>query len=279
VFLTLGSAAKEEGKMKRMLKSMLGMAVLVALFVAPAHATVIDLTTANSFGGAAAAIGGDYLAYWVDQQTTGTGVIEPFLRVQANGEERGYNTDNDLHFDEKAGIWTHALLKNDIPVVNKNGKFYREFLLDINQNKGGDNEFLTLNQVQIFLTNVDPDDVSSVQEAAGANPFIVTFGGLTEIFRMSDNGNTDQIELNFVLNPGSGAGDMFLYVEDSLFAGAQTHVVFATHFGSPNGDHGTNDGFEEWAVVKRVNDVPEPSSLLLLGAGLSLFAVRYRKQR
>jgi len=267
--------------MKRMIKNLLGMAVFVALFVAPAHATVIDLTTENSFGSAVAAIGGNYLAYWVDQQSTGTGVIEPFLRVQANGEQRGYNTDNDLHFDEKAGIWTHALLKSDIPVVNKNGVLYREFLLDINQNRGGDNEFLTLNQVQIFLTNVDPDDYDSVQEASGANPFIISFGGgLTEIFRMSDNGNTDQIELNFMLNPGSGAGDMFLYIEDSLFAGAQTHVVFATQFGSPNGDHGSNDGFEEWSVVKRENEiVPEPSSLLLLGAGFSLLAARYRKHR
>jgi hypothetical protein len=42
--------------------------------------------------------------------STGTGVIQPFLRVQSNqGIERGYNTGGTLEFDATAP-WTTALL-------------------------------------------------------------------------------------------------------------------------------------------------------------------------
>lgn len=65
-----------------------------------------------------------------DQHPTGTGYINPFLRIQNNDTEVGYNTDAKFPPpDDKAGIYTHSLLLSDL--VDVDG--YYKFLLDINQ--------------------------------------------------------------------------------------------------------------------------------------------------
>src|SRR5690242_2645183 len=37
---------------------------------------------------------------------SGTGNIQPFVRVQNNGTEQGYNTSGTIQFDTKTGTWT-----------------------------------------------------------------------------------------------------------------------------------------------------------------------------
>jgi MYXO-CTERM domain-containing protein len=254
-------------------------AAVAMLYGIPARAaTVIDLTTANATSGIkVSANGQNFIATQVPDQSTGTGVIEPFLRIQGNGgNEQGYNTSLTTEFDTKAGTWTHAITLADIPVVSLSGVDYREFLLDINQTNS--NPLLSLNQIQIWARTGDPgntNDSFSSTAGAGTNAVISFTGGTpTEVFRLSAPStaaaNAYEIRLNFDLNPGSGSGDMKFYVANSAFTGLDptTNLILFTQFGSEPGPNPSNDGFEEWAVIRGGTAiVPEPSTFALgLGA-------------
>jgi hypothetical protein len=237
-----------------------------------AHAETINLATGNS-GSATAAIGGTYQGIWVDTQSTGTGVIDSFLRVQANGSEQGYNTSAGTPLDTVGGNFTHSLQLSAVPVVNFNGTSYREFLLDVNQSGSGTTSLISLNQVQVFLSAAQaPDGLTS-----SGSPLVLTFPGANEVFRLSGVGSVDEIILDASRNSGSGSGDMLLYIPNSLFTGANTQfVTLYSQFGTP-GANPSNAGFEEWAVRLGTTSVPEPTSLLLLGAGLLGFGVMRRR--
>jgi hypothetical protein len=62
---------------------------------------------------------GAFISYFGDSDTgfgsSGTGVFNPFVRLQHDGTEQGYNTDGALQFDTKAGKWTHSILVSQIP--------------------------------------------------------------------------------------------------------------------------------------------------------------------
>jgi len=253
-------------------------------------ATIIDLTTAgaNNFTppGNTAAIGGVFRVQQISPQSTGTGVIDPFLRIQQNNTEQGYNTDLAVSLDAKAGIWTHALHLNDIPKVTLDGVVYRQFLLDLNEDKGSDHEFISLNQIQIFQSATDRNNSGLTAAGADTAP-LIAFAGEAERFRLNDATDTgadrQEIKLNFLLNPGSGAGDMFLYVRDDAFIQTNSFVIFYSQFGSPPGANDTSDGFEEWAVLRGPTNpfVPEPATIVSLVCGLpfGLVALRRRLRR
>jgi len=225
---------------------------------AAAQATIVDLTTTGSSG----FIGQSFFQQ-IDPQTTGTGVIDPFLRVQANGMEQGYNSSGTPQWDAKTGPWTHNIKMTDLDLVSLNNQNYYRFLLDINQNRGGDNELLTMHSLQLYTSPIGSQTTTDLSQLGTLRYDMdnAAFGGASD----------SKVELNFILNPGSGAGDMFAYIPTSLFAGANAmdYVYLYTQFG-PNYD--SNDGFEEWALIRSstpTQPVPEPgtilSGLLLLG--------------
>jgi len=262
-----------------------GFAALVAAALLPSGAraeTIIDLVN-NTSGSAPGA-----QFYQTQQQPTGTGVIDPFVRIQMHGTESGYNTDgNKFQFDEKAGIWTHALPLNSLQTVTMNGKSYYQFLLDINETDTTAGRLLSLNEVQIYLGKDGNYDKNT-------NPFTSdvgfgTAGALsTKVFDLDSGGVDRTVELDYGLNSGSGSGDMYMYVEKSLFDAAFAqkgygYVYLYSAFGNPNG---SDAGFEEWAAKTGTNDttkpngVPAPPGLVLAGMGFGcvlLGRLRFRR--
>ncbi len=222
----------------------------------------LDLTTA----GASGFINGAFFQQ-VPDQSTGTGVIDPFVRLSTNDNcEQGYGTSGRaVPFDENnSPNFTRNLLLSEVPVINIGGTNYLQFLLDINQT--GDNPLISLDQIKIYQSNTP--DINSTN--------LADLG--TQVFDLDGAGDA-WIKLNFALNSGSGSGDMFAYIPTSLFAN-KTYVYFFSRFGE---EFNQNDGFEEWAILNLDDsvhiqfEVPEPATYLMIGP--ALLALGYWRRR
>ena len=211
---------------------------------------MVDLTTAGATG----TINGAWF-YEAHAAATGSGSIMSFVRIDNNGNapeiEQGYNTDGrPLQYNEmSSATFTHSLLLSNVPVVTLNGTLYREFLLDINQRNN--NPLLSLDAIQIYR--------------ASTKDLIGPVAGLgTPVYNL-DAGKDNWIKMDYSLNAGSGSGDMFAYIPNSLFGlGAGDYVYLYSMFGTefPN-----NAGFEEWAVRKD-GDTPTAAAADRSASGL-----------
>src|SRR5207237_9444639 len=104
------------------------------------YATVVDLTGSNDSG----TINGAQFVF-TTPQPTGTGVIQPFLRVENTPTEQGYNTSGGTPFNDKAGPWTHDLLFGNLQntQVTLGGDSHFSLLLDVNED-GGSKSLISL---------------------------------------------------------------------------------------------------------------------------------------
>lgn len=207
-------------------------AALILVGPAAAGAADLDLTSAGASGSF-----GTALFLQSDPQPTGTGVIDPFVRLMNNGSERGFNTDHspldgDL-VDVKPGTWTHSVLVGSLTAVLHDGVPYVRFLLDINQTSA--NPLLSLDELRLYTAT---------------SPSLDSNAALFAENLVYDMGAGNRVLLDYDLNSGSGSGDMFLYVPAALFAGLENQYLYLySVFGASGGDYATNDGFEEWAHV------------------------------
>jgi hypothetical protein len=223
----------------------------------------LDLTTRGAAGVAAGA-----LFKQIDPQPTGTGHIDPFLRLQSSGvatTTEGYNTSaRPFEFDEKNPLgFTHDLLLSDVGVFAIEGVEYREFLLDINESSGRDRETVSLDRLMIF------------EAPAGGRTGFPFLGTL--VYDLDAGGIDRWIKLDYSLNHGSGSGDMASYVRADLFTGLD-YVYLYSRFGD---HHAVDAGFEEWWTRDgaAAASVPEPSLMLMLGAGFAAVMARRRIRR
>jgi hypothetical protein len=120
----------------------------------------------------------------------------------------------------------------------------------------------------------------------GTNPNVSNFDTTTQTFVDDptafkafdlDSGpdGDSRVEMNYGLNPGSGWGDVIMYVPVARFTGTGQYLQFYSAFGDPNEN---NDGFEEWATLEGLGDEngPPPPAVPLptaAWAGMTLVGV------
>lgn len=269
-------------------------AVVALLGASSANAAFppIDLTTAGTT--VTSSVDG---TIWTNEnliQSSGTGVIEPFLRWQANNTETGMNTDAQTPpYDTKAGIWTHSITYGQLGIVTISGIDYYVFTLDINE-PNQDAAFLTLNELRIYSVDASAGgslaDEGAVQAAAGST------------LQYNLDGTSDQtIYTDYrVSNTGSGESDVDFYIPTSFFAGvtADDYLYMVVNSGLAGDSTGLDsaDGFEEIRAFFGTTTTtsttstssstssttsstsPEPGTIALFGMGLIGLAAARRKK-
>lgn len=295
---------KSQSKM-RGIYGMLALSAVSAIFsvsAAQQSPTVYDLTpvgdnsfnipgynVANAPSGITAIVSDKFV------QPSGTGVFDPFLTIDANGQtstgnnksEQGYNTDgfSALYLDELRPNWNNKFKVENL--ANVNG--YYGFLLDANEPGGGKN-LISIDNVRIYTgadnTSTVANDLSKLNQLGtlryAMNP--INSLGQTDPFIQYIKLDSAQENQFSKSNGGSGKADMVLWVPVSAFAGAssQDYVWFYNLNGS-NVDVNTGDastaGYEEWAFVQGPVQVPDGgATAILLGLGALGVAAVSRKR-
>jgi uncharacterized repeat protein (TIGR01451 family) len=155
-------------------------------------------------------------------KASGTGTYNTFLRLQANGTESGFNSDEDV-LDVKQG--THSIQIGQLERVTVEGEEYFLFRLDLQES----DNVVTLSELKIFLS----------EAAATEDDFDADFDGFDEVFTLSaplvlpENGSGNGHDDYGFLIPVSAFGDFD--DEDYL-------TLFSTFTGA-------SSSFEEWRAL------------------------------
>jgi uncharacterized repeat protein (TIGR01451 family) len=197
---------------------------------------------------------GTILYTWRDDsfqnQSSGTGLFDPFLTIQNTGSQSGtnfyngssYGTGDAISFSDNR---TSSISTSSIPIVEIGGSEYYEIRLDVNEVNGGEKSFVDLNSFKIFGSS------SATQSSAEANLLYSL--------------DTEEINRDIYLfddNTGSGKSDLVILVPKSYFSSNPEYLYFEASLS------GTDGGFEEFSV--RVLDVVDPSLSINKIADVSL---------
>lgn len=248
---------------------------LLALLVATprADALVYDLTTQSTV--AVATNYGTAIFTTDFTQPAGTGVINPFLSIQANGTEQGYNTSAGVFDTKREPQYNHEVRLSDLTKVTIAGTEYYSFLLDINEPNSANKSQISFDALKIYTSSTAGQTTTNI-DSLGTKRFDLDLP-------------TDNYILYDDLNSGSGQADIAFFIPTASFltgpnaASANDYVYMYQLFGAHvaadfNGS--TQGGFEETAIAS-ARPVPEVASLLplagVLGMALGVHQLRRRR--
>lgn len=225
--------------------------------------------------------------------STGTGVFQPFKRVQegpgSTGQQNGFNTDAgqpDINFDTKAGLWTRSVLIGEFEFVNIGGQTFFELDLDANESGRADSEAnqIVITELQIFIGSdpnlANPEATNTGIGGTGytgtlfdANPGLAPTDnqmlGQSPVWNLDSttNGDVDIVLQASICETagqcGSGQGDLSVFIPTSLLGPLNPNDFFVFY----SEYEGADSGFEEWRF-RDVPAIPQPGTLALFAMGL-----------
>jgi hypothetical protein len=267
-------------------------ALLPAVGVFAAELDLSGLATSGSLTGD---VGGTAIFSEIFNHPTGTGVFEPFLTINSQGNnaiESGYNTDGHtaLFLDQQRPEWNNLLRLSDLAQITIGNANYFAFELDSNEPNGFERDgsaksLISIDNIRIYTSSSDNTAAVGNDESKLENPS--PLGTLR--FALNDpllaanglNGyNVDNwVKLESATdgiadlqghNGGSGFSDLVVFIPVTAFAGAnQNDFVWfynlnGVHFNADDHGNAAQAGFEEWRAVV----IPEPHTMALLSLAL-----------
>lgn len=213
-----------------------------AALLSSTHAAVVDLGSNGSgrVNGALFEVGSIHPA--------GTGVFQPFLTIQNNGWQQGYNSGTGNFDTKREPQWNHEIRFSDLQQTTINGTAYFGFAVDVNEPNGGNKAGISLDGLSLWTS-------ATIQSSTSTNSSGY-FNGSLGTLRYDLGANSvlynDQ-------NRGSGESDINIYIPVANFAGAQPNdfVYMYQRWGNTDSTEG---GFEETRLIAGITPIPEMST-------------------
>ena len=244
-------------------KSILALGLAAAFAASTANAVVLDLSQQNSgtVNGALFEIGSIHPA--------GTGVFEPFLTIQNNGMEQGYNASNNNFDTKRVPQWNHEIRFSDLQQTTINGVAYFGFAIDVNEPNGGGKDDISLLGLSLYTS-------STIQNSTSTNKNGVFNGSLGTL--RYDLGNNEVYYVD--QHRGSGESDINVYIPVSLFAGTQANDYVYMYQRWGGADSMSEGGFEETRLIAGITPIPELSSFFpIIGLMVAVGATSALRRR
>lgn len=297
----------------KLLKTTLA-AVAFAAAGGGAYAATLDLTLEGGAVpncGSPTAFAGALWEAGCGTQPTGTGVFDPFLTLDQNGEndndEMGWNTEVNGGNNPDAtfgGDRTSGLAYNTLEATTDGNVVFE---LDINEPVSSDvtKSYISLKDFEVYVV----DDVNVGGNAWSSDGTFSGYGGYLDLIYDLDALADNTVNLDYdVVGTGSGASDLFIYLSTALFSGTplDSYVVVYADLGIECQETGQNEtcsqsvfftadsGFEEFSAMVYSGEcppgsfncpdggggeVPVPASLPLLAGGLGLVGILVRRRK
>ena len=242
-------------------------AFALAAFLAPnVQAAVLNLGTNGS-----GFVNGAFFSV-NRNRPTGTGVFNPFLTIQANGDQQGYNSSIGNFDTKREPQWNHEIRFSDLQQTTINGIAYFGFSVDVNEPNSPNRSTISLERLQIFTSATL--QTSTLMDASG------NFNGSLGILRYDlDFGGNNSV-LYDDRNSGSGSGDIDIFIPVSFFAGTQSNDYVYMYQLWGNSDGMSSGGFEETRLIAGITPIPEIGSFFpIIGLMVAVSATHVLRRR